>query len=91
MHLTNNSVQKQNSKTNKETISKESMWTMEELKQYAEEIFGEGSLKEVVAQMKEIVVATIISTQDQVYGRKGSFELIGYDFMLDDRLQPWLI
>lgn len=91
MHLTNNSVQKQNSKANKETISKESMWTMEELKQYAEEIFGEGSLKEVVAQMKEIVVATIISTQDQVYGRKGSFELIGYDFMLDDRLQPWLI
>lgn len=41
--------------------------------------------------MKEIVVATIISTQDQVYGRKGSFELIGYDFMIDDKLNPWLI
>jgi hypothetical protein len=37
------------------------------------------------------VVATILSTQDQVYGRKGSYELIGYDFMLDDQLQPWLI
>ncbi len=37
------------------------------------------------------MVATILSTQDQVYGRKGSYELIGYDFMLDDQLQPWLI
>jgi tubulin monoglycylase TTLL3/8 len=41
--------------------------------------------------MKEIVISTILSTQDQVYGRKNSFELIGYDFMIDDNLNPWLI
>ena len=41
--------------------------------------------------MKEVVVASAISTQDQVYGRKNSFELIGYDFMIDSDLQPWLI
>jgi len=33
--------------------------------------------------MREVVVATIISTQDQVVGRHNSFELIGYDFMID--------
>ena len=41
--------------------------------------------------MKEIIVATILATQDQVYGRKKSFELIGYDFMIDELLNPWLI
>lgn len=49
------------------------MWTMEQLKEYIEQLYGEGSLKEIVAKMKEIVVATIVSTQDQVYGRRGSF------------------
>lgn len=58
---------------------------------FIEETYGEGKFKEVVARMKEIVVATIVSTQDQVYGRKNSFELIGYDFMIDDLLNPWLI
>ena len=52
---------------------------------------GEGKFKEVIARMKEIVIATIVSTQDQVYGRRNSFELIGYDFMIDDGLKPWLI
>jgi len=48
-------------------------------------------MKELVSRMKEIVVATIISTQDQVSGRKRSFELIGYDFMIDSNLNPWLL
>jgi len=41
--------------------------------------------------MKEIVISTILSTSDQVYGRRNSFELIGYDFMIDDLMNPWLI
>jgi tubulin monoglycylase TTLL3/8 len=41
--------------------------------------------------MKEIIISTIIGTVDQVHGRRGSFELIGYDMMIDDCLNPWLI
>lgn len=64
---------------------------MEQLEKYVEAERGEGKFKEVIARMKEIVIATIVSTQDQVYGRRNSFELIGYDFMIDDALRPWLI
>lgn len=67
------------------------MWSMEQLEKYVEAERGEGKFKEVIARMKEIVIATIVSTQDQVYGRRNSFELIGYDFMIDDGLKPWLI
>lgn len=67
------------------------MWSMEQLEKYVEAERGEGKFKEVIARMKEIVIATIVSTQDQVYGRRNSFELIGYDFMIDDALRPWLI
>ena len=45
----------------------------------------------MVGKMKEIVIATIIGTVDQVQGKKGSFEMIGYDMMIDDKLNPWLI
>jgi tubulin monoglycylase TTLL3/8 len=41
--------------------------------------------------MKEIVVAAILGTVDQVSARKGSFEQLGYDMMIDENLNPWLI
>ena len=41
--------------------------------------------------MKEIVIATILGTVDQVHGKRGSFEQIGYDMMIDENLNPWLI
>lgn len=90
-HLTNNSVQKHNTKVNSSELMHESMWTQEQLRLHIEGLYGSGTFKTIVGKMKEIVVATIISTQDQVYGRKNSFELIGYDFMIDDKLNPWLI
>ena len=70
---------------------KDSMWTRDQLKAYIEEEFGEGHFKAMVGKMKEIVIATIIGTVDQVQGKKGSFEMIGYDMMIDDKLNPWLI
>lgn len=67
------------------------MCTMEQLAAIVEAQSGAGAFKDILAKMKEIVISTILSTQDQVYGRRNSFELIGYDFMIDDALNPWLI
>ncbi len=41
--------------------------------------------------MWEIIYLTWKSVQDQVEHRKRSFELFGYDFMVDERLRPWLL
>jgi hypothetical protein len=41
--------------------------------------------------MKDIVIWSLQCVQDRIEHRKNSCELYGYDFMLDDRFQPWLI
>jgi hypothetical protein len=56
-----------------EQLQNDSMCTMEQLAAFVEGQFGPSAFKEIVAKMKEIVVATILSTQDQVYGRRNSF------------------
>ena len=35
--------------------------------------------------------ASTLSVQDMVNNRKNSFELFGYDFMVDEDLRVWLI
>jgi Tubulin-tyrosine ligase family. len=41
--------------------------------------------------MKKIVIKSLQSVQDMVNSRKNSFELYGYDFMIDNDHKPWLI
>ena len=41
--------------------------------------------------MRNIVVWSLKSCEGYVLGKKGSVELVGYDFMIDSNLNPWLI
>jgi hypothetical protein len=41
--------------------------------------------------MKKIVTWSIECVQDAVVERKRSCELFGYDFMIDEHCNPWLI
>lgn len=41
--------------------------------------------------MKEIVKWSLESAQDMIENRKNSHELFGYDFMIDEDYNPWLI
>ena len=41
--------------------------------------------------MKKIVQWSLECVQDSVMHRKKSFEIFGYDFMIDDECNPWLI
>lgn len=75
IHLTNNSIQKYNKKID---LSK-SMWTMAEFAEY----IGVDKWKDVMEKIKNIVVWSIKSCEGHVIGRKGSCELVGYDFMID--------
>jgi hypothetical protein len=46
---------------------------------------------EIQSRMKKAVIKSILSIKDTVIARKNSFELFGYDFMIDDQYKPWLI
>jgi tubulin monoglycylase TTLL3/8 len=41
--------------------------------------------------MKKIVYYSLQSVQDDVLNRSKSFTLFGYDFMLDETLNVWLL
>ena len=42
-------------------------------------------------KMKQIVIWSLECVQDMVENSKNAMELYGYDFMVDDNLNPWLI
>lgn len=85
IHLTNNSIQKHN-KAKKGMID-ESMWEMD---RFAAHI-GPEKWKVIQEKIKNIVVWSIKSCEGHVTGKKGSCEMVGFDFMIDDMLNPWLI
>ena len=41
--------------------------------------------------MKNAVIKSLLSVQDMIENRKNSFEIYGYDFMIDTNLDTWLI
>jgi tubulin monoglycylase TTLL3/8 len=41
--------------------------------------------------MKNAVLCSLQAVQDTVEGRKNSFEIFGYDFMVDTNYNVWLI
>jgi len=59
-----------------------------------QEKFGERSEEmwaQLVKHMDRIVIDSLKSVSDVVDNRPASFELYGYDFMIDEDLRPWLI
>ena len=41
--------------------------------------------------MKKIVLESVASVAENVQYRRNSFEILGYDFMIDEELKVWLI
>ncbi|KRX02871.1 hypothetical protein PPERSA_04074 [Pseudocohnilembus persalinus] len=89
-HLTNNSV---NKKGKNEDIE-ENMWDQQQLAEHLKSISQDQSdvfYEKIQPKLKQIIIYSIKSCQDQIAGRKNSMELFGYDFMIDESFNPWLI
>ena len=65
----------------------ESMW---EMGKFAAHI-GEENWKIIQQKIKNIVVWSIKSCEGYVTAKKGCMEMVGFDFMIDENLNPWLI
>ena len=91
IHLTNNSIVKNADNFYASEIDG-CMWHSEEMQIWMEEKFGYDIWTEqVVPKMKQIVINSLECVQDAVTTRKNSFELFGYDIMLDSNANAWLI
>mmetsp|Transcript_126850 Transcript_126850/g.224794 ORF Transcript_126850/g.224794 Transcript_126850/m.224794 type:complete len:848 (+) Transcript_126850:24-2567(+) len=96
-HLTNNSISK-----HAEDFDERSDETMIDSTEFQEYLAGlkferdgrvieDPWLEVVQPKMKQIVLWSLESTQDAIVPRTSSFELFGYDFMVSEDLDVWLI
>jgi tubulin monoglycylase TTLL3/8 len=68
------------------------MWHSEEFAEYLREQRGGDFWDESIKpKVKNIVKWSLESAQDMIEHRKNSCELFGYDIMIDENLNPWLI
>lgn len=90
-HLTNNSVAKYSQNFDKSEIEG-NMWHTEDFGNYLRGIEGYDIYEEKIKpQIKKIVTYSLECVQDMVDGRQGSSELYGYDIMIDESYNAWLI
>jgi hypothetical protein len=70
------------------------MWDSQQFKEFLDQKYGaEKQIWEtnVRPAMWKIAVQTMHAVQDVVKHRKNSFEWFGFDFLIDESLQPWLL
>lgn len=96
-HLTNNSIAKK--ADGFDDVADETMWHTDEYQEYLKGLNFERNGRRVddpwaeviQPQMKRIVLRSLEAVQDSVQPRTNAFELFGYDFMVSDDLNAWLI
>ncbi|CAM9524094.1 unnamed protein product, partial [Discosporangium mesarthrocarpum] len=98
VHLVNNSICKKSesfgtvAKTENGYEVHEHMWSCDTFAAYLSDVAGKDTWKgKLQPRMKQIALWSLMCAQDIVEHRKNSWELYGYDFMVDDQLRPWLI
>jgi tubulin monoglycylase TTLL3/8 len=92
VHLANNCVQKHSKDFDSDDTFCGNMWHTDSFCEYLLQTYGSDIWNEKIQPaMKNIVRMSLKCGQDAVYGRKNSFELFGYDFMVDEDFNVWLI
>lgn len=89
MHLTNNSISK-NSAGFGGLAGGEFMWHLDEFREFLINTQGRDVWTEsLYPDIKQVVINSILTAGK--LNRKNSFELLGFDLMVDESLKPWLI
>jgi len=91
VHLTNNSIAKY-SDAQRDALFEENMWRMSTFQEYLKKTYPDRNVfDEIKAKLKQIVIWSLECVQDMVENRKNSHEFYGYDFMIDEDFNVWLI
>lgn len=84
-HLTNVSLCKDGSEAR--------VWDAAQLEEYLYEITGDAGCwrDALLPRVRQIIVDALRCARGDVCARKDSFELYGFDLMVDDTVTPWLL
>jgi tubulin polyglutamylase TTLL2 len=92
-HLTNASINKHSPEieANKETIGSGSKWTLQQFWPYIQQTFPHINTESLWADIIDVSLLTLLAIVRDVPHNPRSFELFGFDIMLDEAFKVWLI
>ncbi|KAM4015806.1 inactive polyglycylase TTLL10 isoform 2-T10 [Anomaloglossus baeobatrachus] len=95
-HLTNQYMQKKNPLYNE--LKEETVWGMERFNSHVNDKFAESKglpqdwvLNTFTKRMQQIMIHCFLSVKSKLECRRGFFDLIGCDFLIDDDFKVWLL
>ncbi|XP_028393801.1 uncharacterized protein LOC114518086 [Dendronephthya gigantea] len=93
-HLTNQYIQKKHPLY--EQVKEETVWSLEQLQEYVSKSSNNALPSDWMAtsftkRMQEIMLHCFQSVRYKLERKLGYFDLLGFDFMLDEDLKVWLI
>ena len=94
-HLSNNSIAKHSDEFKSKDVSDGNMWRLETFREHLAETRGAEGAAAWETRIKPAMINAVVSSLkcavDMIENRKNSFDVYGYDFVLDDDLRPWLL
>ncbi len=66
-------------------------WSIRNLRTYLMAVKGKEATDELFHKIDEIFIQSLRAVQPVMVNEKHCFELYGYDIIIDDELNPWLI
>ena len=89
-HLTNNSIAK-HSEHFKETKIEGNMWEVHQFSEFLVKAYGSDRWPEIHQKIKNVIICSFEAARHEMKQRPNSFELFGYDVMIDENLNVYLI
>merc|ERR1712013_101485 len=88
VHLTNVAIQKHSDDYNPNHGNK---WSFSNVMLYIESNFGNTAAAQMMKQIKDIIIYSLLSVKNVLINDKHCFECYGFDIIIDSALKPWLI
>ena len=67
------------------------MWEIDQFREYLKEKFGKDCWPEIQEKIKKIVIYSLSTARHKIINRKNSHEILGFDIMIDESLNVYLI
>ena len=88
--LTGNSIAKHSEKFENSEIEGD-MWEIAQFREYLQKREGKDVWPEIQQKIKKIVIYALHCAKHKIMKRKNAFEILGFDIMIDDALNVYLI